>query len=366
MLRNKIKLVIILMMAAVTTYMLFSSCDRKPNEPVEPVEELTDYKVWFTNLGGPNPSGHEHVLYCYHPTTRELDSFYVPWGVWTLSVSADGQRLYPGGDIVVDANSLQLVAETPYDVVVAVSPNNEYVAVCTDSLLVLRTSDYSVVFHDSLRAFMTHTWFSTNSDTLYTVYTASRQNAEVMKVTFTDNTGEVVERKPVDPLATGCQIIPTPDGSKWLVYGNVGPYWTYIFKVYDFAVDSIIFSEIQRPGGGKMAMTPDGRYAFYGNPGTISPPLPPPDTSFTVFDIEANAIDRIVPIQRRINGIEAPYPYFIGQMVVTPDGRWLVMLSGVFPNQLIVYDLKKEEWVDYYNFGCHNISLSYLTVQIAP
>jgi len=112
-------------------------------------------------------------------------------------------------------------------------------------------------------------------------------------------------------------------------------------------------------------MTPDGRYAFYGNPGTLSPG-PLPDSSFTVFDIEANAIDREVPIQRRINGVEAPWPYAIGEMVVTPDNRWLVATDGVGAHQLLLYDLRKQRWADYHDFGSHNVALARLTVQLAP
>jgi hypothetical protein len=44
-------------------------------------------------------------------------------------------------------------------------------------------------------------------------------------------------------------------------------------------------------------------------------------------------------------------------MAVTPDDRWLVLLGGEGLAQLVVYlyDLRKEVFVDYHDFGCQAI-----------
>lgn len=354
---KRIGVVATTMVIMTAAYLLLGSCDSNPTGP-KPEEELKDYRVWFFDVG---EVGRVKV-YAYHPTTHCIDTFGIDPGVkGVMTASADGSLLYFCGGIggethVRETDSLNLVTILPYGLVSAVSLDGEYVcAHGSDGLRILRTTDYSVVYHDTILT--RHAWFSADSRTLTAV------SDYILQVTFTD-TDTAVERRSsdlFDPRVV-MQIVPTPDGTKWLIYATYPAFWTYVFHVYDVALDSIVFSELQSPGGGTISITPDGRYAFYGNPGTMSPG-PPRDTSFTVFDIEANAIDRVVPIQRRINGIEIEYPYLVGDMVVTPDGRWLVM-NDKGPG-IVLYDIENREWADFHFFGWNNVYLTQLTVQTA-
>jgi hypothetical protein len=341
--------------------MLLLGCgdDDNPTGPSNNDEEsLTDYRVWFTDVGRQDVV----MLYEYHPTTRSLDSMALPWmHKGGFRVSADGSLLFFGSKIF-DPESGQQVGQLPYPLR-AVSLDGEYLA-CSDGgfAVVLRTSDYSVAFRD--RTVCGGTWMGFPSDGPF-LWMVSEDSSFYY--------GSVVEMEPVaDSFAVtnigvpgAQQVIRVPGGRKWLRYGKAPfGYYTWVFSVYDTSVDSLVFEYYHEPGAADVAISPDGRYAYFGNPGNLlAGPGPPP--FFKVFDIQANDIVQTVWLDSVVNGVELMEPKSVGDIVITPDGRWLVTLNAIPGLQLRLYDLKKQAWVDYKSFGTHNVYLAHLAVQSA-
>ena len=347
------KRLIAIMGALLVTIMLLYALACNSDKPTEPKpEEEKDYRVWFTNVGN------RYVLYSYQPSLGEIDSTEIPWSIGGLTASADGSQLYISGEqsvTVIDSDSHELVAELPYDPrrSVAVSPDGQYVAIPGDSLWILRTADYTLVYLDTLETGTGR--FSADSRYYYTVASHVRKYGPL------DGTVQVTT-KVFDETGVR-QVIPTPDESKWLIYARLYPLYTWAFIVYEPASDSVIFMEILAPGAGYVAMTPDGQYAFYGNPGTISFG-PRPTGDFRVFDVQANAIDRIVSTEGFIDSL-TPYLYPVGEMVLTPDGKWLVGIDKPGGFQLFLYGLDSQVFEDYESFVNNNMELAYLTAQLS-
>ncbi|MEW5994237.1 MAG: hypothetical protein AB1744_07565 [Candidatus Zixiibacteriota bacterium] len=320
-------------MALAGLCILLAACNGdKGNEP-KPVK---DYVVY---IGDP---GVTPQVFIYHPLTRQVDSSDIPWRPYEgVTVSANGKRLYLAQRtslVVVDTDSLGLIAELPYkpDDPVAVSPDNQLVAIADSGLHILNAEDNSVVFQDTTPVI--HCVFSADSKTLYC---AGKGGNFVYKVNLSDSTYPVSRKEFADGMIT--YVVPSPDESKWFLYWRLGT-WTSAFEAYDVLKDSVIFREILVPGYGQIAITPNGKYVFYTNAcrdGTYFPQV----LGFTVFDVDANKVDRLVSDNDFFTGTNWIGPPL--SMVVTPDGCWLVMLGGctIAQGVLYLYDIQKRELV---------------------
>jgi len=355
---RKTAIVLWLGVAIMVIAVCFAGCDcDKPTGPKP--EELKDYAVYFWDEAS------TRKLFVYHPTTKVIDSFdlaYTP--VEGVTVSADGRRLYladRNAVVVLDADSLQLVDEfaAAPEWPIAVSPDNRYMAIMGDDLQIFRTSDCSLVFGDT--DITENGWFSWDSKHFYCAGGWSPGvPGYVYTMDLSDSTFPVLRR----PFAHAgvVHVVPTIDESKWLLYMNPSGLYTSAFEVYDVALDSIIFSDVLVPGSGQIVITPDGRYAMYGNPGTImmGPPAP---SEFTIFDIERNEISEVVQTKGFVDGL-TPLFFPVESMAITPDGRWLVALNGVAPHQLLLYDIERRCFADYIFLGNDKFLMN-LTVQNA-
>lgn len=324
-------------------------CD-KPTEPKP--EELKDYAVYFWG------DGNTKKLFEYHPTTKVLDSFdlaYMPYK--GVTVSADGSRLYladRNSVVVLDTDSFSFIAELPYhsNSPVAVSPDNELIAVVGNDLQILRTSDYSVDFSDTSGVWSGR--FSADSKTFYCLSNG------IYRLDLSNDSFPVVRKSFANRGVI--HVVPSTDQTTWFLYHHLPSTFVYAFEVYDVALDSVLFSEVLVPGAGEIAITPDGRYAFYSNPGTllIGPPAP---SEFTIFDIRNNSVDEVVETSHVIDSL-TPHMFLVGSMAVTPDGKWLVLLDALPSHQLLLYDLERRSFVDYKFLG-NDKDLMNLTVQYA-
>jgi hypothetical protein len=252
--------------------------------------------------------------------------------------------------VVVDTDSFSLITELPYKPRLwpAVSPNNEYLAITGDDLHILRTSDYSLLFSDT--DITDFGKFSSDSRDFYCAAGwSSVSSGLVYKVDLSDGSFPV-ERHPFDDGGV-VHVVPSIDETKWFLYLNVPSIWTCAFQVYDVAMDTVIFREVLVPGAGDVAITPDGHTAFYTNPGrSITDPIAPP--GFTIFDVDANMIDTVVEDIEFFTG--STWMASPNQIVVTPDGRWLVILGGSLAQfVLYLFDIEKGELVfrEDFNFG---------------
>jgi|GEM_PF-1495621 len=308
------------------------------------VADLT-YLVDYLFFGGPPPPprpGKDYVVYfkddvsgggmCYgyHPLTSQVDSFWLPAGAWWgMAVSSDGTILYvvAKNDIilVVDLDTETIITELPYEAKggVAVSPDGQLVAILGDDLYILNTSDYSLVFHDTSE--VKKGVFSSDSRSLYCTNDVTGTGSYLAYKVDLDNDFLVTRRGFVGGNTIG--VIPSQDEERWFVYLYRGDF-TGFFKVYDVETDSIIFSEFITPGGGYMALTPDGKYLFYTNPGGLLFG-PPPPSSFTAFDVEANDIYQVISTAGIPDCMPMPEYFPVGEIAITPDGRWLIGLGAV-------------------------------------
>ena len=179
-------------------------------------------------------------------------------------------------------------------------------------------------------------WFSANSENLYTV------SGNVKKTNLTDplniSSTIIIEQSGL------VQAIPTPDESKLLLWMLVSMY-TDAFAIYDIQQERHTLYDFLTPGVGRIAMTPDGRKAYYGNPGNIqSGPAEP--SEFTEVSIVDNRIVKRIGTANFVDSI-TPSRMPIGNIVITPDGRYLVGAKGPMGTSLLQYDLTEEVFTDY-------------------
>ncbi|RKX25620.1 MAG: hypothetical protein DRP45_05460 [Candidatus Zixiibacteriota bacterium] len=327
-----------------------SGCNAdKPTQSTVP----KDYSVYFWKCVTTKS------LYVYHPISRQLDTLDTDYEPYKgIVVSADGQLLYmvQGQSIaVVDADSQDLIAELPYSTNsspgVAVSPNNEFIAVCADNLYVLSTTDYSVVFNDT--DIVHEPIFSADSRTLYSVGTngSSPEGRYMYQVAYSDSTPEATRSN--DTSGYLAHVVPTPDETKLLMYFSPDTY-SHSFRVFDVAADTFVFIDHLSNGLGSIGVTSDGRFAFYGNPG-YDPLGRPPPSYFKIFDIEANEIEDVVSTLYFVDSV-TPYFFPIQHFAVTPDGSWLIATNGrasnpAYPNRLLLYNIPGRQFEDFYRMG---------------
>lgn len=346
-----IKAAILIAGGILSLCLYFAACDSK--KPVEPVQ-LKDYSVYFCDLNS------DDQYFGYHPLTGQLDSFSIPIKPERgMTVSADGKKLYlalADSSFVVDLDDLHNITKLPYSAGggVAVSPDNQLVAILGNGLNILSTSDYSVIFDDTDGVrFGT---FSTDSKSFYCL----GGDTYVYKVAL-DGSSPVTRKW----LSGGWsyQIIPSVDEAKWFLYSIIAE-CRYLFEVYDVDKDSVIFREYISPGNGEMELSLDGRYLFYTNPGfRISYCIDPPPSSFTAFDVEKNQIHRVISTIGVFDGTNPDF-WPIGSVEITPDGHWLVGMDTDF-EALLVLDITKME-IEKYILLSGQRYLYGLTCQNAP
>ena len=317
---------------------LWGGCGDSPTGP----GTAKDYPVYF------NSGTSMEDYYRFYPRSGRVDTFSVDHdSERALAVSVDGTRLYLasyGGVAVISADSLEYLADLPYEANpggVALSPDGKLVAVAGDGLYVLRTSDYSVLFSDTV--VVGHAVFSHDSRTLYCIggYSSASPQPYIYRLVVADSTCTLTV---LFPQWNGhpWRILPSIAGDRWFLILRRGQY-DFVFAVYDVAGDSIVFEDYQSPGSGDLAQSKDGKFAFYSNPGTMFIG-PPPPSSFTVFNVDENRIEKVVSTAELQSATPGYFP--IGSLAVTPDGCYLVGLAGPGGGEFILFDLGKLEIED--------------------
>jgi len=328
-------LVVVAVAAAIGVVSLWQfGCDKHPTKP-DP-SEPKDYPVYFCNQVN-------STLWIFHPLTRKLDSMVVPFEgeMRSVTVSADGRLLYffqMERVLVLTADSLRLVAELPYGGQVAISPDNYLLAIMGSDFNILRTTDWTVVYADTTGLY--EGVFTKDSRTFYA---SESDSSWLFWVTTLDSTPTTHHKKFPTPVT---HMIPTPDSNKLLLC------LLWHFLSYDIARDSVLFDITVWPGLGYLGMTPDGRYGFFGNPSTPFGELG--TTDLYVFDVRANRICDTMHIDHILDSLQV-WAAGVGEMVVTPDNRWLVAIDAPLgPHVLILYDLFKREAVYLHDFGANH------------
>lgn len=349
---------VLLFMIGLVYLMVLLGCNEAPFEPKDDEPVVKDYKVWYWN------AGNRYALYNYNTISGTIDSVVIPWQVsGDITVSHDGRLVYvPSGSLigVFGTDSLQPVLELPYSAGhgVIVSPKGNYIAIPGDSSVILRTSDYEVVFSVPFRLGFGK---FTGSGAAVWATDYGGTFGDICSIVKGD-TGWSVQFYRFEGIGRPYEVIPTPDESRLLLCGNKRRGLSY-FAVYDVALDSVIFSDHFSPGLARLVMSPDGRKAYYGNPGAqvgISPD--PPTSEITEFDIEANQITRRIDTRHFVDSITPDFMP-IGSVIISPDSRWLVALKGPSGTSLIKYDLVEDRFVDYREITGMGLNLS---IQLIP
>lgn len=331
----------------------FLACGDKPTEP-KPVK---DYPLYFWNNSG------THLLYTYYTGSGRLDSTNIAYWPWNgLEVSADGERLYVGeatSVAVLDSDSLQLITRLPYAPKdIAVSRDNQLLAICGDSLVVVDTRDYSVVYHTSHE--VNPVKFSWDSESLYGAYVDPATKAHIMlrvRGLLSDSPELSLHSFPHGILF---EFAPLHDESPVLVYLRYSTFG-YVFEAYDLEADSAVFTRPFIPGVGRIAISPDGETAIVTNPGTLYAG-PPPSQDLYIYDIQKNEIVEEVPTYHVID--DSLPPYFYPEIpLFTPDGEKLIIFIGNPRHQLLVADAATYRFRDWQVLK-KNVSVSPHTITI--
>jgi hypothetical protein len=290
-----------------------------------------DYTVYFCDLetGGWN--------FAHHPSTNEIDSFYIV-SSGPMVTSADGRLGYHSNsddgyvrivslDSLQSGDTLQALAVLPLGNVAAVSPDGQLIVSSKGGLSILRTSDYTAIHHDSS---LFGQVFSPNSKC---VYGRTRETYNAFRLDLSDSLHPVTIKEFTGYLVY--DIVPSTDETKWYLY--LATYTHQLFAVYDIGADSIIFSEAMWPGDGDLAVTPNGKYVFYTNPGNMYEG--PGDYDLRVYDVASNTVIKRVSTYGVIEGLPGE-GVLLDYLCATPDSRWLVMLSAHYPYATLALDTR--------------------------
>jgi len=304
-----------IIVAVIVLGLAISCCD--DDNPVKPAPApAKDYTVYFYDA----IHNEGNWYFTYHPTSNSIDSVWLPYESYPV-ISADGEKMYIWNQVddmidVLELDSFTLIDRLPYRAPLSVSPDNQLMAVRDqeDGLHILRTSDCSEVFHDTTA--LGGGVFSSNSQRFY----GSTRQGEAYRSDLSDSSFSVTKKSFYGALVRG--VVPTLDETKWLLYLKLGENF-FLFAVYDTYTDSLVFTQTIQPGYGHLRLSPDGRYAFYTNPGDGFVSEGPP--WITIYDVRKNEIHKRISTAGLL---DEPYQYGmpLDQICVTPDGRWLVAL----------------------------------------
>ena len=309
------------LMVLVGSALIVTTCsDKVPTKPDPPPEQVV--YMW--------DGGQENRYFACKPATNELDSFAIDFNPsYGLCVSPDGQRLYGAGDdgvAVIDLTTRTLIRVLPYlayDGVLA-SPDGHTLAVGSDSLLILSTVDYSVLFHQPL--FLGAAAFSRDGKKLYSITKDS--------ITTINLSGGMSAKSRSNEFGYVGRLRLSPDESRWYLYRSHGLY-TFSFAVYDIALDSMVFVLGLTPGAGDLEVTPDGGYVFFTSPGGLMFG-PPPQYTFASYNTQTGQVT-FFKFNSECTAARDFYP--MGELSVTPDGRWLTAVSGPCGGHVISFDI---------------------------
>jgi len=357
-----------LIILGVILILLFWGCDDNPLAPEnEPEKDYIVY-MWETDHAG------EHFYMGYHPATGVIDTFTAEDGpTWNMKASADGKYLFVATrDYIakVDLQTLQTVATLPYraDYGMAVSPDNQYLAISMGpGFVIARVSDFFVIHEDTLLDFRSCS-FSSDSKKIYGYGNGSYHS--VVKMDLEKNyTLSSVDLSPGFTIGT---ILPSFDEKKYFIIWGFSTFFN-IFEVYDKEFDSIIFRDFLYGGCVFLELSPDGKYVFYTEAGdnldrhnigykSISDSDGDGANYFTIFDIERNRIKMKVSTVGIEDGINPEF-MALGQMAMTPDGKWLVIGEALSGSSFIRFNMATME-IDKYIKGDSTESFSCYTCQV--
>ena len=311
---------------------LLICCDDGPTGPRDAPADI----VYFHTYGD------AYNIRTYDIATGAIDSAQVPLGSSSgLTISADGSRLYISGGTptqVLDAHTFQPITALPFnsqgDDGVAVSPNNQYIALCGNGLSILNQDDYSIVFRDT-GGYM-HGTFSPDSRHFF----ASVGDANYRDVYHLDlNRNPLTpERRPFGPYVW--RVMPNYDASQWYVYVEYGED-AFQLQLYNVVRDSLAYRLWVAPGLGDMEVTFDSRYLFFSSIGNIFSGVPRPQAFFRLDLPNHFILDTIRTVAMRDQN-NAPVTLSVDKLAFAPDGYHVIACGAFIVPQFAIYNLRTQ------------------------
>lgn len=332
------KRVIFLIFSLLIILSLFWGCDDNPLSPEnEPEKDYIMYMFETDHAGG-------HYYMGYHPVSGVIDTFTAEDSPhWTMKVSADGRYMFVAAEdyvAKVDLKTKSTIATLPNRAYgMFVSPNNKYLALLTvPGIMVVRVSDLKVLYEDMELDFYNCTFSSDGNK----IYGCVRPTYNIVTILDLENNFSKSAIELPQGLATAL-VVPSIDESKLflITYYDM---WFNHFEVYDRALDSVIFREWIWNGYNYIELSPDGKYVFYtegGNEFDVNG-----SNYFTIYDIERNRIKMKVSTVGVEDGINPEF-MVLGQMAITPDGKWLVIGESIDCAAFIRFNMTTMQIDDY-------------------
>ncbi|MEW6051815.1 MAG: hypothetical protein AB1644_12250 [Candidatus Zixiibacteriota bacterium] len=301
--------------------------DHGTDPPPEPV----DYVAYITD-----EFDTRHV-YGYHVESGLIDTIWTGADArWGIYVSPDGKRLYLASDAGVSVFDLGLdmvvhTIESHGTRGAALSPDGQFLAVCASDFQIVRTVDFSVAYSDTFELSA-----GSFTDDGRAFFGASGSVSGVYCVSF-DGEDTVIAAV---PTAAGLLKEVTRSCGDSLFYLNLttGSFSSQLIAL-DPDTDSALYVEDVVPGHGDLQMTPTGDMLFYTSPGTalFGPPTP---RAFFVLDVPNLTRVATVSTTGLINQNGDTVRYFNpSSLAITPDGRRLVVISGLTNAHFLVFDV---------------------------
>lgn len=289
---------------------LVLSCDSDP--PTKP-DEPRDYIVYSYLLNSAKN------IFTYHTLTRAIDSFAIPIDpVYSLTASADGKLLYAGvGDsvAVVSLTTLTEIKRLPGARAI-ISPDNRYVALAGWPWYIYRTSDYSLVYHDT--DYIDDGAFTQDGRHFYGVYSETYPGGgAIAHVTLGDSV--TVERTSGLPLSySSKRAALSPDDR--VLYISDG------FRLLQWDTGTTQYDTIRTFGYGPGSVVPtkEGLRVFLTSLQCAHADCVSDRHPYQVLDI---SIQTIFTADTMTDPCGLARPYRLGSMVVTPDGGVIVAIQ---------------------------------------
>jgi hypothetical protein len=326
----------------------FPGCEKQPTEPDSP-HAPRDYAVYCADLYAP-------VAYAYKVVSGQLDTINLPFvAEYGLAVSPHGDTIYAaGGDGVasvdVSTENFTLVWTGFATYGIALSPNGRYLAIHGDDLTIMDLATMTSKLTDTDATF--RGVFAVDSRRFYAPTVAGAQIYEASLVG-----GGEVSRTSFQGRGYR-SILVSPDESKWFLYD--AEECAGRFEVLDRDADSILFSHRVVPGNGQMAVSPNGRWAFYTSPGMIEDFCDDsPSYSVGAYGILRNEVATDIGTKVSVGGLSDSA--VIVDVIITPDSQWLVGLS--WRGEFITVDLARMRVVRFLRIEIPRRPTQYLSCQ---
>ncbi|MCH7879060.1 MAG: hypothetical protein IH914_07090 [candidate division Zixibacteria bacterium] len=284
------------------------------------------------------------------------DSFMLPEVGLPPELSADGRLIYVPAEslLVYNLATKALEFSLPYRFAIDVSSSSDNVHLAVldrdSGLYVLTVPTYDVKFRNTVPGIGAR-FSSDGSELYYWDYTV------LWRYAISDTIGLIDSF--VRPLGINGQIRGDPSREKLYSYAldPYGPINVVQFEVYDMKTWTRTFVFPVSAGQGGLALSPDGRFAFFTNSGGLIGPTG--DQKIRVYSSEDDSIIAEIETLLQIPGTPQGTP---GLMRVSPDSRWLVAASAPAGGNVTLIDLESMQLDTIINLGNRNHSVLWITV----